>query len=211
MGRLSRMKSGLPTCNYLWSGMLLLAVGMTAAIAADISLGSVVRFNTTCAMCHEAECSGRLSFDLGQQASDDHIRRYAGDEPPAARNELRALLEHMKRNCVYYPISLEVPQDKRWRAAMLAVLRSAAEDTYFVPLGELAAGRYRAALRFDGPADASAQVISASFDSTEHTGLRADDGTTDFVFGIEHNGSYFLRLKTDGRSILLGLEAVRMP
>ena len=65
MGGLSRMKSGLPTCNYLWSGMLLLAVGMTAAIAADISLGSVVRFNTTCAMCHEAECSGRLSFDLG--------------------------------------------------------------------------------------------------------------------------------------------------
>lgn len=40
---------------------------------------SVVIFNTICAKCHEAECSGRLSFDEAFETSASHILRYYGE------------------------------------------------------------------------------------------------------------------------------------
>jgi len=64
----------------------------------------VLRFNTVCANCHEGECSGRLSFLLGPEATFSHIRRFAGDADDILVRELQALLEHMKQECAYAPL-----------------------------------------------------------------------------------------------------------
>jgi hypothetical protein len=186
----------------------LAALWPTAANAADIPLGTVVRFNTVCAKCHEGECSGRLSFDSGHKATENHIRRYAGEVSPSAQRDLHTLLAYMKQYCAYYPIPVDVPQDRHWRADALGMLRSESENAYFVPLGELAAGRYRARLRFDATAEACAQIISESFDIEDYPGLRAESGAVDFVFGVERKGPYYLRLQTGKTSGLADLEIV---
>lgn len=180
----------------------------TAAAAADIPLATVVRFNTVCARCHEGECSGRLSFDHGQESSGSHIRRHAGDVSPSAQGDLYALLVHMKRACAYFPMPASVPKDRHWPADALAMLRSPAGDAYFVPLGELATGRYRARLRFDAAAEACAQVISESFDSADFAGLALQGGTAEFIFDVERKGSHYLRLQTGKPAPLIELEIV---
>ena len=78
--------------------------------AADIPLATVVRFNTLCATCHEGECSGRLSFDLGIQAAENHIRRHAGDVDRDVWRDLARLLAHTKQACAYYPMAVDIPK-----------------------------------------------------------------------------------------------------
>ena len=111
------------------------------AQAADIPLATVVRFNTLCATCHEGECSGRLSFDLGIQASENHIRRHAGDVGQNVWRDLARLLAHMKQACAYYPMAVDIPENRHWGPEALAALHNAKENAWFIPLGHLPAGR----------------------------------------------------------------------
>src|SRR5574340_158090 len=205
-GRLFRARERV---SSLWLGAcLLLAHGLAGAEAdgGKIPASSAVRFNTACAKCHEGQCSGRLSFDSGQMATDTHILRYAGDASPDVRRDLYALLAHMKQTCRYYPISVLVPMDRHWEADLLRVLRSPAEDAYFVPLGTLPAGRYRAVLQFDGEAELFAQVISGNFEIVDRPGLRTRKGTVDFVFVAEREGAHYLRVQAAKPAALVGLE-----
>ena len=58
---------------------------LSTAAAAGIPLAAVVRFNTACARCHEGECSGRLSFDHGQESSGNPIRATPAMFPRASK------------------------------------------------------------------------------------------------------------------------------
>ena len=94
--------------------LLLVLFWLPPAQAADIPLATVVRFNTLCATCHEGECSGRLSFDLGIQASENHIRRHAGDVDQNVWRDLDHLLAHTKQVCAFYPMAVDIPKGQQW-------------------------------------------------------------------------------------------------
>jgi hypothetical protein len=177
-----------------------------SAQGADIPTSTVVRFNTVCARCHEGECSGRLTFDVDHMAAANHIRRHAGEVVTDEQKDLHTLLTYMKQRCDYYPMRVAAPPSGSWSPSMLAQLRGPAGDTYFIPLGALSAGRYRARLRFDVAAEACAQVISASFDIGEHPGLKTEGGTMEFEFIASENRPYYLRLQAAKPAVLEMLE-----
>ena len=56
----------------------LLLISPSFAVEDKAFTESVVIFNTICAKCHEAECSGRLSFDEAFETSSSHILRHYG-------------------------------------------------------------------------------------------------------------------------------------
>ena len=188
---------------------LLLLLWLLPAQAADIPLGTVVRFNTLCATCHEGECSGRLSFDLGVGATENHIRRHAGDVNQHVWQDLARLLAHTKQTCAYYPMPIEIPEDRRWNPESLASLHNTKENVWFVPLGHLPAGRYRATLRMDGPAEGIAQILSANFDITDFPLQCSESGQIGFVFAVNRSGVHYLRLKSGKSQALLGLDIQR--
>jgi len=75
----------------LGTGLTLLALLTAPPSVGDegrASVESTVLFNTDCARCHEGECSGRLSFHLPPEASDQHIRRHGGELPAKQVREL---------------------------------------------------------------------------------------------------------------------------
>lgn len=189
-----------------------LVLALTALGAwADVPLATAIRFNTVCARCHEGECSGRLSFGGDQLASANHVERYLGVVSPGMLGDLNTLLAHMKTACSYAALPVALPRDGVWRAEALAPLRNDADRSYFIPLGVLAVGHHRASLRFDGAVDAVAQVISAAFDISEHTGLTAADGKPEFVFGVERREAHYLRLRLNGPETLTELRVASPP
>lgn len=176
--------------------------------ATEISAASTIRFNIACARCHEGECSGRLSFDLGRQATESHIERYAGKVSPLTQQELYALLEYMKRECRYYPFDIAVPANRRWDAGMLKKLHDEAEMAYFIPLGRLSAGRYRADLRFDRETGASAELVSARFEIADFPGVKTAGEAASIVFRVNSEGECYIRLRVTRPASLLHLEIV---
>jgi hypothetical protein len=176
--------------------------------ATGISAASSVRFNIACARCHEGECSGRLSFDLGRKAAEFHIERYAGKVSPLTRQELYALLEYMKRECRYYPLDIVVPANRRWEAGMLQKLHDEAESAYFIPLGRLSAGSYRADLRFDRETGASAELVSARFEIADFPGVKTTGEAASIVFRVNSEGECYIRLLVTRPASLLHLEVV---
>jgi hypothetical protein len=186
-----------------------LATALATAFSArgtEIPTSTVVRFNTVCARCHEGECSGRLSFDVDHMAAANHIRRHAGEVVIDEQKDLHTLLTYMKQRCGYYPMRIAAPPTGSWSPVMLAQLRGPTGDTYFIPLGPLSAGRYRARLHFGGAVEACAQVISASFDIGEHPGLRTEGGAMEFDFIASESRPHYLRLQTAKPAVLEKLE-----
>ena len=176
------------------------------AQATDIPLATVVRFNTVCAMCHEGECSGRLSFDSGIRATENHIRRHVGDVPQDVLRDLARLLVHTKQACSYYPMAIEIPKDGRWDSETLARLHNAKENAWFVPLGHLAAGRYRATLRQTGPIAGVAQIMSDRFDIADFPLHCPEDGQIAFVFAVDRGGLHYMRFRSTRDRALSGLD-----
>lgn len=177
-----------------------------AAHAEEIPQGAVVRFNTACARCHEGECSGRLSFGPDHTVAAHHVRRYAGEVSADEQKALHTLLAYMKQRCAYYPMRIPEPKAGGWDRTALASLRGPAGDAYFIPLGTLAAGRYRVHLRFDAAAEACAQVISARFAIDEYPGLKAVGQGMEFEFAVDDGLPYYLRLQTASPAVLERLE-----
>jgi hypothetical protein len=186
--------------------LLLSLLWLIPAQAADIPLGTVVRFNTLCATCHEGECSGRLSFDLGIQAAENHIRRHAGDVDRDVWRDLARLLVHTKQACAYYPMTVDIPKDRHWGPDRLAELRNTRENAWFIPLGQLPAGRYRAILGMKGQTEGVAQIISASFDVTDFPLQCADKGQIAFIFVVDRSSPHYLRFKSGKGETLSNLE-----
>ena len=100
---------------------------------------SVLRFNTVCANCHEGQCSGRLSFSLGPEATFSHIRRFAGEADAILVRQLQALLEYMKQECAYAPLPVPDMQGLLGRE-ILDAYRDPENGNYFMPLGKLERG-----------------------------------------------------------------------
>jgi hypothetical protein len=176
----------------------------------DISLAAAVRFSTLCTRCHEGECSGRLSFSLGCEATFSHIRRYlasAGYEPSTQEmNEHFQLLKSMKTDCRYHALPVSVPADRIWSDELLGKLRNPAENAYFIPLGRLLPGRYRALLRFDRDCSVNAEAVSARFEVQDTQFLSSYPFQTEVRFSVPVGEEYFLRLFTGQPAALLGLE-----
>ena len=72
MDRFNRQR----VASLAWLVAFCLFTGSVLGAEDEAFTESVVIFNTICAKCHEAECSGRLSFDEAFEKSTGHILRH---------------------------------------------------------------------------------------------------------------------------------------
>ncbi len=110
--------------SAVWSfGILGLLVFLPPALTAEGKsfTESVVIFNTICAKCHEAQCSGRLSFDEAFEKSTSHVLRHYGQASGKQwlQKELFDILNYMKGKCAYYPIQTLIPSKRVWNRVIL--------------------------------------------------------------------------------------------
>ena len=175
----------------------ILASHPITAVCDAMPVGSVVAFNTQCARCHEGECSGRMSFQLSEDAADEHIRRHGGSLPVQTVRDLGELLRYMKEQCAFYPMPLALANDRRWDKGTLDLLRNLEGAAYFLPLGRLGSGVYR--LRMDGLAPGlriCAELVAADFDLVSHEVLTQDGGAQVLRFWVDAPAELFLRIRT---------------
>lgn len=185
----------------------LLAVAPTLARSETApGLPSVIIFNTTCAACHEGQCSGRLSFDSGPVAARAHIERHAGGVSEQTANELFDLLQGMKERCASVPVPAPVPADGRWDTAALRALALPSGSAYFVPLGRLVPGRYRLRLRATAPPPLRAQVVSDHFANALDETPHFEGVHTTLDFSVDEADSWALRLSAQAPIALEALD-----
>ena len=200
---------GASRCTGSLALAAILACPLSVAAADRIPIEAVVAFNTQCARCHEGECSGRLSFHLGEDAADEHIRRYSGALPLETVRHLSELLRYMKVQCAFYPLSLALASDSVWAVDTLGRLRAPDGTAYFLPLGVLAPGRYR--LWIDGPdpgARACAELIRADFDRVDHQGITPVGERWTLPFRVDAPTELYLRIRTEEPITLTRVELV---
>jgi hypothetical protein len=197
-----------------WFVLVAILTGQPAQAGSDgPPIESVVVFNTLCARCHEGECSGRMSFQLAEDATDEHIRRYGGDLSPERVRHLVELLRYMKERCAFFPIPLALVVDHSWGRDILDRLRSPEGMAYFLPLGRMDPSLYL--VRISGLAPGvrtRAELVAADFDLVHHGGV-AQDGEQDgeyqvLRFRIDEPGELFLRISTQVPITLTRVELV---
>jgi hypothetical protein len=142
----------------------LVLLGPARAETADPSR-LAASFNTVCAACHEGQCSGRLSFTSGKEVARTHVSRHLPGLTAPDQDLLFDLLARVKQRCELSPPAVEPPPDGRWEGARLARLRDLAGTGYFLPLGELEAGRHQLGVRSAAPRCLRLQVITADFET----------------------------------------------
>lgn len=187
--------------------ILLLVLNSTAAGAEVSSSQHWAMFNTVCARCHEAQCSGRLS--LGDAQSRAHVERYAGRLSDELHQQLVIYLQHMKEFCGFAAIPLAFEPRAAWSADQLADFRTPNGEAYFVPLGKLAVGKHRVLVRLTG-ADWSAQVVADGFDvlaEVRPCGV-GDEFSLEFDAG---EGTHYLRVMGRGTLQLQELRLAAVP
>ena len=162
--------------------------------AGDTSVEAAVAFGTTCARCHEGECSGRLSFNLGIEASTSHIVRHGGSLARNSIRELFGMIEYMKRECTYPPLNVPIPSDGIWSSAALADLCRPSRHAYFVPIGDLEAGRHSLELEFGNEPHVHAEVVTWTFDLLIDQPLEIENGRATVEFQTPKPSQAFLRL-----------------
>jgi len=192
--------------------LALVAAGLlviTAPGPRRVGRASFTTFNTVCAKCHEAECSGRLSFAGGVDATREHVRRYAGAVSDSAVNELFELLRHMKEQCSYYPAVEGGAPGGAWDAAALASFFELSERSYFLPLGSFPSGACRVTLDLDRDAAASAQVMSSHLEAALEVALPTHERDASLAWPCRTDEPYYLRLRVEGDARLLRLEPIR--
>ena len=178
---------------------ILIAVIITSpslVMASDnIQIESNVIFNTSCARCHEGECSGRLSFHLPKSAADQHIRRHGGELSLETTRQLFELLRYMKEECGFYPFSLTLIEDRIWNSDTLAKFRSLSNKAYFIPLGHMEPGLYQ--LLFEGLNDISnicVEIINDEFDFIEKESINGKAEQQRLQFHVDERSEHFLRI-----------------
>ena len=181
-----------------------LATFATAASAAP-DCESLAVFHTTCARCHEAECSGRVTFDDLSRASE-HVRRYAGPLADARVTELLALLRVTKEACRIDADAAARCGEPPWDAARLRRVHVATERAWFVPLGAPSTGAHRVVLRFDRDVEASLQILTARFDTVHEATVRSREHVLATPFSASGDGMLFVRVHAAGEAELLRLE-----
>jgi len=194
----------LPFRCLLQVGGLLSLASLSVSLPAD-DFESVIRFNTTCARCHEGQCSGRLSFSLGAEAAFDHIRRYAGDVDDATAQTLYDALSRMKMNCSFAPLPV-LSMREPVKSSELDRYRNPRTGAYFVPVGTLQSGRHRLEFRLSSPVSFRVEIINEFFELVEETcaGPRVQQQIVDVA--VDEEARHYVRLVAPSP---LHLEAMR--
>ncbi len=176
--------------------VILLFTGQVVAVQDKPFTRSVVIFNTVCAKCHEAECSGRLSFNEAFEAASSHIiRHYAeasGNKP--LQKELFTILNYMKGKCAYYPMSFSVPADRIWNSDMLEPMATPGNENYFISVGSFPQGAYQLELTLAENAKVTVHLISDTFDMVVEDCYASSGKRIVVPFEIEDAGQYYLRI-----------------
>jgi len=173
---------------------VLLALSAVSASAQEYERDAVLRFNLICAHCHEAECSGRLSFTSGPEATFSHIRRFAGEVTPATALQLNAVLAYMKQHCAYAPIAA-IDSVARVRKDILDGYRDVSTGGYFLPLGHLEGKRYRIALTFAQPTTLRLEVLNEFFEPVLDEYAVCRESALSWEITVEKPASHFLRVR----------------
>jgi hypothetical protein len=177
-------------------GAFYLVPGSVSATEDEAFTESVVIFNTICAKCHEAQCSGRLSFDDSFEASVKHIVRYYGDasEKKWLQKELFVILNHMKEKCAYYPMTAPIPPQRVWSGEMLEKMATLLERNYFIPIGPFTPGRYQLELKLAKDAKVTVHLVSETFDMVVDDCYLSTDRQLVIPFSIEEAGNHYVRV-----------------
>ena len=181
---------------------VLLALGLPAlspldahADPPDFDRVSTLRFNTVCSHCHEGQCSGRLSFSLGPEATFNHIRRYAGNVDDGLARQLMELLELMKQECVFPPLDeLDVRQTAHRES--LDSFRDEESGNYFIPLGNLELGNHQLDLCFETVVPLRIEVLNEWFDFLVDHCSGCGCGTFSQTLEVDEAGKHFLRVRS---------------
>jgi len=157
---------------------------------------SVIIFNTICAKCHEAECSGRLSFGNTYEAAANHIIRHYGQaaEKQWLQKELFSILNHMKEKCAYYPMQVPVPPKRIWNSEILDKMTTLLERNYFIPVGELIPGNYNLELKLAEDAKVTVELVSEAFDIVLESCYQSSAHRLVIPFPIEETQNYYVRV-----------------
>ena len=175
--------------------MLLVTAGL--ALAGPPTMESVVLFNTTCAQCHEMECSRRLSFASSAPVANasGHIQNYAGPLGATKVAELFGLIKYTKTQCDYYAPQVAAPPDGIWSAEALAPLGTPSRTGWFVPLGNLRAGAWTLDLALQSDRTVEIEVVSRSGPVVQGEVAPAEQGAH-LTFIVNDAGTpHFLRLR----------------
>lgn len=157
---------------------------------------SVIIFNTTCAKCHEAQCSGRLSFDDAFERSRNHILRHYNQASGKKylQKELFDILSYMKENCAYYPMHFSVPLNRIWANDILQKYTTPMDSNYFIPVGNLSPGSYHIELELEKNVKVNVHLISEQFEMVVDDCYKSTDQRIKLPVFIEESGDYYLRL-----------------
>ena len=157
---------------------------------------SVVIFNTICAKCHEAECSGRLSIGFDIETSGNHIIRHYGKASGEQwlQKELFSILNHMKEKCAYYPMSISVPPNRIWNSKILDKMSTLSERNYFIPIGQFTTGHYNLELKLAEDTKVTVHLVSDTFDMAIECCFQSSNQRLEIPFTIEEVGNYYVRV-----------------
>ncbi len=180
----------------LWAFSLFLMPYDAFAVEDEPFRESVIIFNTICAKCHEAQCSGRLTFGEAYEASTNHIIRHYGraSEKKWLQKELFSILNHMKENCAYYPMTVPVPPKRIWNSEILEKMTTLLERNYFIPVGRFTPGRYILELKLAKDAKVTAHLVSETFEMIIEDCYQTSDQRLVIPFTIEETENYYVRV-----------------
>ena len=157
---------------------------------------SVVIFNTICAKCHEAQCSGRMSFDDAYESSKNHIIRHYGEatDKQWLQQELFTILNYMKEKCAYYPMESMLPPKRVWGRDVLNKMVTLLERNYFIPLGPFSLGKYRIDLELKKDTKVTIHLVSEDFDMVIDDCFISSNMEIKIPFSITKPGNYYFRM-----------------
>ena len=192
------VKIGMDGLKHL-SCILVISLLFAESILAaedEAFIESVVIFNTICAKCHEAECSGRLSFDEAFEASSTHIIRHYGEASGKKwlQKELFVLLNHMKEKCAYYPMQVPIPPKRVWGGEILEKMTTLLEKNYFIPIGTFSPGQYNLEIVLEKDEKITVHLVAETFDMLVEDCYFSSDKKVVIPFSIEESGNYYLRV-----------------
>lgn len=157
---------------------------------------SVVIFNTICAKCHEAQCSGRLSFDNTIKKSTNHILRHYSQASGKLwlQKELFEILNYMKKKCAYYPMQTTIPLKKIWEGETLEKFTTLMEKNYFIPIGKFTPGTYQIEFELERDVKVTVHLISEEFVMAFEKCYQSTDLRINIPVLIEESGDYYFRM-----------------
>ena len=183
--------------NYIILVAIVITLPSPALATDSIQIESAIMFNTSCAQCHEGECSGRMTFHLPKSAADQHIHRHGGELSKKSIRELFELLRYMKEECSFYPLSVALSQDRIWGSDKLSKLRSPSNKAYFVPLGYLELGLYQLLIEgLNDNANYCIEIINGEFDYLVEKTLNGESEKLSLQFQADERSNYYLRIKS---------------